>query len=128
MSDPMSTRVEISSPACFNNLTVIEILNRLSATRPELSAREVAIATGCKFSDSLELLLSLADQNLASVNLVIYHNKHPDVRILVRDFSDGFPQLPIVCDVCDESITNRKDLLFDISFGLKTPMSFYASE
>jgi hypothetical protein len=107
--------------ACLNDSN-LEILQRLLKTRDALMPHQLAGATGCSLNEAMQLLLSLFDQGLAELLLLVYHRAHPDVPIQSRNLLNGFPQLPFLCSECEDEIMSKDELLYDFLFRIPSPI------
>lgn len=119
--------VRLDRIPCFSNADKLNILFRLLRTRDSLTPREISAATGCTLIDSMQVLLILSEENLATPYLLVYHNQHPTTFIEARQLEKGFPQTPLVCDVCDETIEDGSLLSYDFSFSLSPTLENYFS-
>jgi hypothetical protein len=78
---------------------------------------QLAVQTGCSLKDAIALLLMLHILSIADGMLLIYHNSHPDAPpIMIKNFLDGLPEVPFVCDMCQNEIKNRHELSYDLFF------------
>ena len=117
--------VKLDKIPCFSNTERLEILFRLLRTRDSITPREIASATGCTLIDSMQVLLILSEENLAKPFLFVYHNQHPNTVIEARPLEKGFPTIPLLCDICDETIKDGSQLSYDFSFSLSSALENY---
>ncbi len=115
--------VKLDKIPCFSNTSKLDILLRLLQTRSNITPREIAAATGCTLIDSMQVLLVLSEEKLAAPFLLVYHNQHPNTVIEARGLEEGFPQTPLVCDICDEIIEDGNHLSYDFSFSLSSTLA-----
>lgn len=112
--------VKLHKPAYLANPAKLEILNRILQTHKTLMLHQVATSLGCSRVDALTLLFILFNHGLVELYLLTYHIEHPDAPFEATLLTEGLPDLPIVCDLCDQIITDRDSLQFDLSAQIKS--------
>lgn len=117
--------VSLYSLPCFSDSDIIEELNRIGSGQATLMPHVLAIQTGCALEEATALLLLLLRLSIVEGLLLVYHNAHiEDPPIIARDLLDGLPDVPLVCDICQEKVFNRGDLSYDFMFRLKESVQF----
>lgn len=121
--------INLNSFPFFQDEASLTRLNNLFASRSNLMPHEVASATGCSLEEAMHLLMFLYDKRMAEAYLVVYHERHLDEPpIEVRPIVQGFPSLPMVCEVCGEVISEEADLSYGFQFVFISRFQFPLSE
>ena len=116
--------INLGSLPCLGNETQIKRLNSLIEISDNLMPHQVAVATGCGSEEALALLLLLFRLSVVESLLLVYHNAHlgDSPPVLARNLFDGFSQLPFICDICQEEVSNISELSYD--FLCRSPKRF----
>lgn len=87
---------------------------------------QIASATGCSLEEALAVLLLLFRLSVAEAFLLVYHNIHEGDTppILARGILDGLPQVPFVCEICQEEIASSSELSYDFLFKITENVCF----
>src|SRR5688572_20352237 len=107
---------------CFSNSNALLKLNDLAEVYESLMPHQVASATGCELDEAMALLLFLTSMSVVQAKLFVYHitdTSDPAVPIYVSDIAKGPPKLPIICDICGQTIESYDELSFDFVFLFK---------
>lgn len=82
---------------------------------------QLAVATGCSLEEATAILLYLFQKDIGKIYILVFHNVHLDKpHIEKRSLESGYPKLPILCDICDEQISDEEELSYDLSFEFST--------
>lgn len=120
----MSEKIQLRSLSFFREPSRIQKLNDLFEIQDTLMPHQVAVATGCSYDDAFTILLLLYHRYLAESYLLVYHNQHNNTPILALGISEGLPELPIQCDLCDVAIENEKELSYGFIFSMNSRVIF----
>jgi len=116
----------------FRQERTLNNLNELVERQKELMPHQVAVASGCTVDEAMGILMLLTVDKMAEAYLLIYHildDTDPPVPILARRLTDGFPEIPFVCDNCEREITDTNELRYDFLFKIGSTLRFtYLSE
>jgi hypothetical protein len=85
---------------------------------------EISSPTGLKYSEILAIFTILQAEGFCKNSLLIYHNCDPDTPMKVTPFEDGLPQLPCVCEYCQEEIYDMGEFSFDVMAKLINSVEF----
>lgn len=94
--------------------------------RPATSAmpHQLAVLLGLQYSDALAILAILEADGLCNNQLLIYHICEPEVAAGAIPFGEGFPNLPWICPLCEESVDDYSELSFDVMAQSTDPIEF----
>ena len=118
-------KIEIKFIPAFQDQNRLARLNSFILRRNTVMPHEVAAATGCSIQESITLLLYLYHRYLADPYLLTFHTHHPLVVIEKTHLKEGLPELPIICDHCEEQILNPDELIYEFEFNLRGEIQFY---
>lgn len=110
----------MSSFICKGRLDFLSGEQKAELTRhfrkPAITAmpHQLAVLLGLQYSDALAILAILETDGLCENKLLIYHRCEPEVPSGAIPFGQGFPNLPWVCPLCEESIEDYSELSFDV--------------
>jgi hypothetical protein len=81
----------------------------------------LGVQSGIKFSLARAFLISLSNENLASIRTCVYHGC---VECPV-DITEDYPAyIPYICPNCEEEVTSPKELSYDITAITTAPILF----
>ena len=106
---------------CLNKNKALERFRHLIKISTSLMPHQVAAATGCDIRESIAILMFLVTEDKLKPFILVYHNNHDDdipLPIMKRNFIDGYPKLPFICDGCEKEIVSRKELSYDLMFEI----------
>lgn len=94
-------------------------LENLLLSRDSLMPHEIANQLSITYEQALAFLLACELYGFAEVYLLIYHSCEPDKYIDAIRFKSGIPDLPFICENCEEEVETIDELSFDILASLK---------
>ena len=116
--------VNVTYFSAFSGANRLQKLNDFVQDRVTLMPHEMAIATGCSLVEATALLMLLYHLYIADPYLLVFHKSHPFEMILKLPLEGGLPKLPLVCDLCEDEITDPDSLFYDFEFKLKSNVQF----
>jgi hypothetical protein len=113
----------------FRQLRALTDLNLHVGIHNDFMPHQIAVATGCSLETAMGILLLAFNQSLVDAKLLVYHNTHPETPwFLAQNIVDGFPNLPLVCSVCDAVIERDEELSYDFLFKPLATLRFVVDE
>lgn len=113
--------VNLDNFSYFQNSEVLAKLNKHLALHDDFMLHQIASATGCTLDDAMRVLLYLYHLKLVQVYLVVYTVDDPESPILIRDFQQGYPDIPFQNPVTEEWVDSYQQLSFEFLFRLLQP-------
>jgi hypothetical protein len=98
--------------------------NKFTSSVQNLMPHEVANPVGLKYSEVLAIFTVLQAGGFCKNLLLIYHDCDQDTIMKATPYEEGMPQLPCICELCQETIVDIDELSFEVMAKLQDSIKF----
>jgi hypothetical protein len=98
--------------------------NKFTSSAQNLMPHEVANPVGLKYSEVLAIFTVLQAEGFCKNLLLIYHSCDQDRFIKATPYEEGIPQLPYICELCQEIIEDTDELSFEVMAKIQDSIKF----
>lgn len=88
---------------------------------------ELAVGASCSLDEAMGILMVITAHSMAEPFILAYHTTCPEnnaIPFTAQSIYDGLPTPPIYCDVCDQEVEDKEELVYDFIFNLTPPIQF----